>query len=222
VRAALLYSRRGMPIVRLVPLRWVLCTALLACLPFPGCISSARYQEAIAERDRLARENLELQRSLVEQKVRAAEAAEAAGLTTRPAAQAPAPSVPGPAETPSQESTASLPLGLTSSPAAIADEDIRDAVPGGADTGSAEGILKVARAYASSRRTREAMDAYTRLITDYPFSPLLPVAFLERGRLRLTSGDRAGALEDFDTIAEAFPASPQAGEARRQGNLLRH
>jgi regulator of sirC expression with transglutaminase-like and TPR domain len=65
------------------------------------------------------------------------------------------------------------------------------------------------------------MDAYTRLINDFPFSPHLPEAFLERGKLRRAAGDRPGALSDFDTVAEACPRSAEAGEARRRAASLR-
>jgi tetratricopeptide (TPR) repeat protein len=104
----------------------------------------------------------------------------------------------------------------------IVDEDIHD--PRNTrttDTSGPEGILRVARAHRSAGRNQQAIDAYSRLVSDYPFSSRLPEAFLERGLVRLSRGDRTGALIDFDTVAEAFPATPQASEARRQGALLR-
>lgn len=114
------------------------------------------------------------------------------------------------------------PEGLSAPTPLIGDEDVTASAPAGGNSSTADGLLRVAQSYASAGNTRQAIDAYTRLIADNPFSQVLPQAFLERGRLRLRAGDRRGALEDFDTVVEAFPASPQASEARRQGGLLRH
>jgi len=191
-----------------------------------GCVPSARHQEVAAERDRLARENLELRRSLAEQQVRTEEALEALpGWRPPQAARADRPVPPdarGVEPAPPAPPRAVAPEGFASSPPAIMDEDLRTTIiPGPETSEGAEGILRVARRYAAAGRVREAIDAYNRLIDDYPFSPLLPEAFLGRGRLRLSGGDSRGALADFDTVAEAFPASGQAREARRQAEILR-
>src|SRR6266571_3294933 len=59
---------------------------LLAPLLVISCVSNARYESAIREKERLARENLQLQRILTEQRVRAQEALEAASGGTGSAA----------------------------------------------------------------------------------------------------------------------------------------
>jgi tetratricopeptide (TPR) repeat protein len=185
-----------------------------------GCVSSARYRSAIAEQDRLAKENL------AEERVRAQEVQDAL-VGRRPgdargATGAQPESSSGGVRTTSSPSPAIAPEGLSAPTPLIGDEDVTASAPAGGNSATADGLLRVAQSYASAGNTRQAIDAYTRLIADNPFSPVLPQAFLERGRLRLRAGERRGALEDFDTVVEAFPASPQASEARRQGDFLRH
>jgi tetratricopeptide (TPR) repeat protein len=191
-----------------------------------GCVSSARYRSAVAQQERLAKENLELQRNLAEERVRAQEVQDAlAGRRpgdARGATGAQPGSSAGGVRTASSPSPALAPEGLSAPTPLIGDEDVTASAPAGGNSATADGLLRVAQSYASAGNTRQAIDAYTRLIADNPFSPVLPQAFLERGRLRLRAGERKGALEDFDTVVEAFPASPQASEARRQGGLLRH
>jgi tetratricopeptide (TPR) repeat protein len=190
----------------------------VACLLLAGCASAARLTEASEERDRLARENARLRRLAAEQQVRIEELIEALGIA--PAAGGPAPAAPPPPPPAWEVAAEASPLAPGLAP--VLDEDVRDVRPPGAgeDAGD-EGTLRVARWYAGRGRTSEALDAYTRLIEEHPFSPLLPQAFLERGRLRLRGGDLAGALADFDTVSEAFPGSPLAAEARREGEAVR-
>ena len=184
-----------------------------------GCVSSAQHRSVLEERDRLARENEDLRRSLAEQKVRAEEALEALRAGGRPVA---AETGGGQTSELAQPPPASPdgPQGIAPPPAAVEDEDLRSVPPGSGAAGE-EGLLRAARAHAAAGRPREAIDVYSRLIQDYPFSPTLPEAFLERGREKLKTGDRTGALEDFDAVAEAFPRSAQALEARRLGDSLR-
>jgi tetratricopeptide (TPR) repeat protein len=86
----------------------------------------------------------------------------------------------------------------------------------------AEGILRVARHYRDRRQFQEAQEAYSRLISDFSFSPLLPGAFMERGLIREKMGNYPGALADFDTVAQAFPGSPEARKARQRAQILRN
>jgi len=199
---------------------------LTSILAGTGCVSSARYRAAVAEEDRLAKENLKLQRTLAEERVRAQEAQDTL-MGRRPdegrgATVASASSPGGGSGSSSPSTTAIAPEGLSAPTPSIGDEDVTASSPMGGDSARVDGLLRVARSYGSAGKTREAIDSYTHLIADNPFSPLLPQALLERAHLRLKTGDRRGALEDFDTVAEAFPASQQASEARRQGDLLRH
>lgn len=208
----------------------ILAAAALTLLPalpalLSGCVSSARHDAVVVERNRLRRENERLQREAVEHRVRAEEALEAlrAERGERPAPAA-APSAPPPREAsdplPEARPAPAHPQGRDRQ--AILEEDLRDAPPPNpAPSRGEEGILRVARRYTEIGRIQQAIDAYTRLMTDYPFSPHLPEAFLARGRLRQARGDDRGALADFDTVAEAFPKSPQAPEARRLSARLR-
>lgn len=198
--------------------------ALLPALPvlLAGCVSSARHDAVVAERDQLRRENERLRREAVEHRVRAEEALEAlrAERGERPA-PSPAPP-PGEASDPLPPQARPAPPSRDRDLPEILEEDLRGATP--PDPGHSqgeEGILRVARRYTEIGRIQQAIDAYTRLVADYPFSPHLPEAFLARGKLRQAQGDDRGALEDFDTVAEAFPRSPQAPEARRLGAMLR-
>jgi len=185
-----------------------------------GCVSSAQHRSVLEERDRLARENEDLRRSLAEQKVRAEEALEALRAGGRPAAAEAGREPTSEAVQPPPAAPPAGPQGIAPPPAAVEDEDLRSVPPGSGAAGE-EGLLRAARAHAAAGRPREAIDVYSRLIQDYPFSPTLPEAFLERGREKLKTGDRTGALEDFDAVAEAFPRSAQALEARRLGDSLR-
>ena len=194
-----------------------------------GCVSSARYQHAVDERDRLGRENLELRRNIAEQEVRAEEIAEVRGAVGRtsdllelePAsldAGTPGVAVPDRVFT----IPSSSPQGFDAASPEISDEDVRSGhIPGSQASKADESTLALARRYAGAGKPREAVDTLTRLVMEHPFSSLLPEAFLERGRLRLILGDHAGSLADFDTVAEAFPSSPLASVARKESASLR-
>lgn len=211
--------------LRLLPAPTVILLALLA-VTAPGCVSSARHQRVLEELERLRQANLELQRDLAEQRVRLQEMAEArlheagrrnplpeaadppdsAASLDEPAAGTPASVAPGP--------------GLSPRPS-IEEELILDARPDQAVPGQeGERLLWVARRYGRQGSLTASIDAYSRFIKDYPFSPLLPEAFVERARARLKTGDRSGALEDYRTVIEAFPSSPLVGEARREADRL--
>jgi TolA-binding protein len=199
-------------------------TLLAACallpLPAAGCVSSARHRAAAAEVERLRRENLELRRDLAEQRVRLQESLEAL-RSAPPSSKRQTPGTPSDGDR----------VGITTSPGLsrsaaatklpelpeIDEEEIRDPEPRLAAAGeTGERILWVARRYRDEGRLQASIDAYGRFIRDFPFSPLLPEALVERGRTRLKTGDRRGALDDFRTVVEAFPSSRLAPEASRE------
>ncbi len=199
---------------------------LLASLA--GCVPAARHRDAVAELEKLLRENLELRRDVAEQRVRLEEALEALGI--RPPGQAAgstARALTGGAPAPDARPD---PIGGGATPASILpppdigeidEEEIRDAAPpSGAPADEGERTIWVARRYRDEGRMPEAIEAYGRFIREHPFSPLLPEAFLERGRARLRAGDRPGALEDLRTVVEAFPGSPLVREARLEAARL--
>jgi len=210
--------------------RWFLPGILsFSILLFPSCVSSARHQRAVDEAARLRQENLELRRRLTEETVlreEAQEAERASGVArTRSSTEAPAAASASPAPRPAVP--AAGPAAATPGEAArqgrILEEDLQGTPE--ASLGSAEGddgILRVARHYRDRGQAREALEAYTRLIKEYPFSPLLPGAFMERGQVRERQGDRQGALSDYQTVAQAFPNSPEASLARRKAASLRN
>ena len=200
---------------------------LVVVLLAPACVPAVRHDKAVAEIDRLRRENLELRKDLAEQTVRLQELVEAVrgGAPAAPAKEPAAgqPPTAGPAGTaPAWTGDGSrTPASVATFPPldAIQEEQIRDPGAGGpADEG--ERTLWVARQYAGEGKTAESLEAYTKFIQNYPFSPLLPEAFLERGRGRLKTGDRQGARDDFMTIVEAFPDSRLVPEARREASAL--
>jgi len=213
---------------RLLPAPLVLALLLTAC------VSSARHQQVLDESARLLRENTDLRQRLAEERVRREEALEA--MRRVPASGAPpsAPSIQEPELSPSTGAGGGLPAppggapdsAEPASPAAagqFTEEDLRGSP--GVDLDRAaddDGILRVARHYRDRGQARQALDAYTRLIKEYPFSPLLPGAFLERGLVREREGDREGALSDFLTVAEAFPDSSEASQARQRVARLRN
>jgi len=196
----------------------------IALLLLPACVSTARHQRALDEMDKLRRENTKLREELTEEKVRREEATEAARRATggqeysAPAADPARAAAPRPvpqASTP-QPATASTPAEAASA-AGIQVENLEGSPEASREGAEGDdGILKVARHYRDRGRPREALEAYTRLIKDYPFSPLLARAFMERGLLRESQGDLAGARSDLETVAQAFPDSPEAPSARRK------
>jgi TolA-binding protein len=201
--------------------------ALLALPPLlAGCVSSARHDAVVAERDRLRRENEMLRREAAEDRVRIEEALEALREQRGARRSSPAPGTPAP---PSEARTSPGPASAAPVPprepdsGAILEQDLRDAAPPDPEpSADEEGTLRAARRYTEMGRTEQAMDAFTRLIKDYPFSARLPEAFLARGKLRQVHGDDRGALADFETVVEAFPRSPQAAEARQLAAALRN
>jgi len=205
----------------------LLAAIFLLALPFlAGCIPAARHREALAELERLRRENLDLRRDLAEQRVRLEETMEAAG--SLPAGAAGRSRAPASPQGQALEQGAGATVGAGGSPPVpggfrdpeggeIEEEEIRDpSAPPGAAPEEGDRTLWVARRYREEGRMAEAIEAYGSFIRDYPFSPLLPEAFMERGGARLAAGDRRGALEDLRTVVEAFPGSPLAGEARKE------
>lgn len=202
----------------------LLAAGLLVALPFlPACVPAVRHREALADLERLRRENLDLRRDLAEQRVRLEESIEAAGgIPPGASRQSGTPASPqglAPGDGPGTSVAAGGPPPGVRDPygGEIEEEEIRDpAPPSGAGSEGGGRTLWVARRYRDEGRMDEAIEAYGSFIRDFPFSPLLPEAFMERGRARLAAGDRRGGLEDFRTVVEAFPGSPLAGEARRE------
>ena len=196
--------------------------ALLTVIPATGCVPAARHQKTVAELERARRQNLELQRDLVEQRVRLQEmtgAGSSATASARAEAAAPMAAPPLTEERPSPV-VSRTPASVAVTPG-IEEEEIRDPEPAlAAAVANGERILWVARKYSAEGKMVESISVYSRFIHDYPFSPLLPEALMARARDRLKTGDRSGALEDFQTVAEAFPASTEATEARREAARL--
>jgi len=200
----------------------------IALLLFPSCVSSARHQRALDEADKLRRENTKLRQELTEERVLREEATEAvrrasggqqypaqAAAPAREPAASPASSAPrspaSPASTPAEAASA----------AGIQVENLEGSPEASLEGAEGDdGILRVARHYRDRGRAREALEAYTRLIKDYPFSPLLASAFMERGLLRESQGDLTGARSDLETVTQAFPDSPEASGARRKLSAL--
>lgn len=200
--------------------------ALLAALALvlPACVSTARHQRAVDEAAKLRRENTELREELTRERVLRQEAVEAmsrASGGTQRAAPVPVPPRAGDAASgPAWPSAAGAPAATPAGAAQAGSIQVED-LEGSPEASLAgvegdEGVLRVARHYRDRGRAREALEAYTRLIKDYPFSPLLAGAFMERGLVRESQGDLDGARSDFETVSQAFPDSPEAPVARRK------
>lgn len=205
----------------------VAATAIL--LAATGCVSSAKHEQALVEIDQLRKENLELRRDLAERKVRLEELREREGIAStgaRPAAPATrSPSDGGSPAGPSPGAAPGTPVVAAAAgqapPPAIQEEEVREPQPEPGNEGErGEGTLWVARHYRDAGKIPEAIEAYSKFIQSYPFSPLLPNAFMERAAARLKSGDRQGASDDFQTVVEAFPSSPLAARARQEVDRL--
>jgi TolA-binding protein len=207
----------------------VAATALLL-LAAAGCVTATKHDQALKEIDRLRKENLELRRDLAERQVRLQELREQEGLAS-PATTAAGPVAPATGKPSGEGSPAgSSPATAAGTPVAAAgqaplpaiqEEEVREPQPEpGAEGERGERTLWVARHYRDAGKISQAIEAYSKFIQSYPFSPLLPDAFMERADARLKSGDRQGASDDFQTVVEAFPSSPLAARARREVDRL--
>lgn len=74
----------------------------------------------------------------------------------------------------------------------------------------------IGQSHEQGREAEEAIEAYERVVELYPTSGRAPAALLRIARLELAAGNRAAARERLRRIVDAYPRSPEAGEARTE------
>ena len=207
-------------------LKLLTVTATAILMVTAGCVSAAKHEQALKEIDQLRKENVELRRDLAERQVRLEElreregVASAGGESAAPVTGAPSSGEPAAGASPGTAPGTPAVAGQAPLPV-IQEEEVREPQAEPGDEGErGEGTLWVARHYRDAGKISEAIEAYSKFIQSYPFSPLLPNAFMERAAVRLKSGDRQGASDDFQTVVEAFPSSPLAARARQEAARL--
>ena len=74
-------------------------------------------------------------------------------------------------------------------------------------------LFQTAQAFAGQGQTPAAIEAYGRLVTDFPASTLFAEALVARAALRASTGDTDGAVADYERVVAERPASPAAPRA---------
>lgn len=101
---------------------------------------------------------------------------------------------------------------LTGCPHSSGQQDLGSLPSLTSDDPVAEADLRRAREAAEAGRSADAEREFRAFLEAHPADPLVPVARLGLGRVRLAAGDLEGALAQFDQVAESTdPAAREAG-----------
>jgi len=92
--------------------------------------------------------------------------------------------------------------------------------PGGET--AAKALLYIGESYSSPDQNRltEAVQAFTRVINDYPQAEVVPPALYKRARIEIALQERENAIADLRDIVERFPNATEADLARADLQLL--
>ena len=86
--------------------------------------------------------------------------------------------------------------------------------PGG--EGAARAWLHMGDSHESMNRLRQAVEAFTRVINNYPQAAVVPTALYKRGQIEVALRERDNAIADFRDILDRFPTAPEAALARAE------
>ncbi len=78
---------------------------------------------------------------------------------------------------------------------------------------AADAQFYIAESYAEAGDAERALDAYARVVDDYPDSPRIPTAFYRAGLIELELGNREDAEALFRQVVSGYPDSPEASLA---------
>lgn len=84
--------------------------------------------------------------------------------------------------------------------------------PGGDQ--AARAWLHIGDSHASLQRLRDSVDAYTRVINDYPHTQVVPTALFKRANIEVALQEPSNAIADLRDIIERFPTSAEVELAR--------
>jgi tol-pal system protein YbgF len=79
-----------------------------------------------------------------------------------------------------------------------------------------EAQLYVAESLAYDKKDMDAVVAYDRVITNFPGSASVPLAYYKRGLALQRLGEEARARESFETVLKQFPDSQPATLAKQR------
>jgi TolA-binding protein len=85
---------------------------------------------------------------------------------------------------------------------------------------AAQSWLYIGESHSGLNQLKEAVDAYTRVINDYPQAAIVPTALFKRARIENALQDRDNAIADYKDILDRFPTSVEAEQARGELRLL--
>ena len=84
--------------------------------------------------------------------------------------------------------------------------------PGGET--AARAWLYIGESYHSQNKMKEAVEAFSRIINDYPQAPAVPTALYKRANTEIALQNRDNAIADFRDIIQRFPKASEADQAR--------
>jgi tol-pal system protein YbgF len=84
-----------------------------------------------------------------------------------------------------------------------------------------EAQLYIAEALAWEKKDMEAVVAYDRVISTYPGSGSIPMAYYKRGRALENLGEDARARESYETLIKQFPDAPETSLAKQRLDRLK-
>jgi TolA-binding protein len=74
----------------------------------------------------------------------------------------------------------------------------------------------IGEAYYNSKKLPEAVAAFTKILNDFPSGDKVASSLYKRGLAEVALKEKENAVEDFKTILQRHPNSPEAGLARSQ------
>ncbi len=84
-----------------------------------------------------------------------------------------------------------------------------------------EAQLYIAEALAWEKKDMEAVVAYDRVISTYPGSGSVPMAYYKRGRALESLAENARARESYETLIKQFPDAPETSLAKQRLDRLK-
>jgi tol-pal system protein YbgF len=89
-----------------------------------------------------------------------------------------------------------------------------NAYPGGDKAASA--LLNIGEAYSSQKKIPQAIATFTRIVTDYSQTSVIPTALFKRAKAELAIQKKDDAIADFKNILDKYPNTPEAENAKAE------
>lgn len=81
---------------------------------------------------------------------------------------------------------------------------------------AAKALLNIGESYSFQNRLKEAVEAFTRVINEYPQTAVVPTALYKRANIEIALQEPENAVADFRDIVERFPTASEADLARAE------